>query len=148
LESRAIAESTIPDLSQHLSKRRTLLLKLDGSVQVVVPEPLDLGREVAEEEDVLGPDLLRDLDVRAVDGTDEEPAVQAELHVRRPGRLSAGRRDVLGDVRGRDEKLRQRHGVVGEEEDLEVLLCLRVGVDDPRGVDDETDGQLGDVVYT
>jgi hypothetical protein len=47
---------------------------------------------------------------------------------------------VLADVRGRDEDLSEGDGVVREEEDLEVVLGIRVGVDDARRVDDETDG--------
>lgn len=50
--------------------------------------------------DVVRTDFLGDLDVRAVDGTEEEAAVQAELHVGRARRLCTGGRDVLTDVRG------------------------------------------------
>jgi hypothetical protein len=53
---------------------------------------------------------------------------------------------VLGDVGGRDEDLGEGDGVVREEEDLEEVLGLLIGVDDSGGVDDESDGQLGDVV--
>lgn len=54
---------------------------------------------------------------------------------------------MLANVRGGDKELCKGDGVVRKEEDLEVVLGLRVGVDDARGVDDEADRQLGDVVY-
>ena len=73
------------------------------------------------------------------DGTEEQTAVQAELHVRRSGRLSSCRGDVLTDVRGRDEDLSERHGVVGQEVKLQVFLRVGIGVDDARDVDDEAD---------
>lgn len=96
--------------------------------------------------DVALPNLLRDLDVRAVDGADEQTTVQAELHVRCPACFRAGRRDVLADVRCGDEDLRERDRVVWEEEDLQVVLRLRVCVDDPRRVNDQPDRQLCNVV--
>lgn len=40
-----------------------------------------LGSEVPEEEDVVLPDLFGDLDARPVYSTEDEAAVQAELHV-------------------------------------------------------------------
>ncbi len=47
---------------------------------------------------------------------------------------------MLTDVRGRDEDLSERHGVVGQEVKTEDVLCLGVGVDDTRDVDDQADG--------
>lgn len=53
---------------------------------------------------------------------------------------------MLADVRRRNEDLGERHGVVRQEEEAEKVLGVGVGVDDARDVDDEADGQLGDVV--
>lgn len=79
----AIAKAARTNLAEHIRKRRALLVDRDRVVHVLVADLLDVGREVAEEEHVLLADLLRDLDVRAVDSADEQAAVQAELHVRR-----------------------------------------------------------------
>lgn len=46
--------------------------------------------EVTEEEDVILADLFGDLDISAVDSTEEEASVEAELHVARAGCLSSG----------------------------------------------------------
>ena len=96
---------------------------------MLVPQLLDRRREVPKEEHVALPDLLRDLDVRAVDGADEQAAVEAELHVRRARRLRARGRDVLRDVRGGDEHLRERDGVVGQEVEREQVFRVWVVVD-------------------
>ena len=132
-------------------------------VHVLVPEVLDRRRQVSEEDwctplsacahgpelagwrdetrtDVTLPDLLRDLDVRAVDGADQKAAVQAELHVRRARRFRAGRGDVLGDIGGGDEDLGEGDGIVGEEEEGEEVLGVGVLVDDACDVDDKADG--------
>ena len=98
--------------------------------------------------DVTLADLLRDLDVRTVDGADEQAAVQAELHVRRARRLRARRGDVLADVPGRcrNKHLGKGDGVVGEEEEREEVLGLGVYVDDTSDIHDETDSlQSGSV---
>jgi hypothetical protein len=55
-----------------------------------------LVRGKPEQEEVLGPDLLANLDVRAIERTDGERAVHGELHVARAGGLLAGRGDLLG----------------------------------------------------
>ena len=86
------------------------------------------------------PSLLQNQSrVRLTNRSQEQAAIQAELHVRRARRLSAGRRDMLADVGGRDENLRERHGVVGQEVKLQVFLRVGIGVDDARDVDDEAD---------
>ena len=89
---------------------------------------------------VVFPDFLGDLDIRTVDGTEEQATVQTELHVGRARRLGAGRGDVLADVRSGDEDLCERDGVVGQEVEAEEILRLGVGVDDARDVDDQPDG--------
>lgn len=94
--------------------------------------------------DIVLPDLFCDLNVGAVDCAEEQAAVEAEFHVGRAGRFRARRRDVLADVRGRYQHLGQGDGVVGEEEDTEVVSGLRVRVNHSGDVDDQADG-LGDV---
>ncbi len=75
--------------------------QVDGRTQlgvrlVVVRGPIaarlqrvDLGREQAEHEEILGAHFLADLDVGAVRRADGERAVHAELHVAGAGRFLA-----------------------------------------------------------
>ena len=158
----AVAEAARRDLVHDARQRRALLLERHRVVHVLVPEVLDRRRQVPEEDwctppsvrgtnaswqdgdktrtDVALPDLLRNLDVRTVDGADEKATVQAELHVGRARRLRAGRGDVLGDIGGGDEDLGEGDGIVGEEEEGEEVLGVGVLVDDACDVDDKADG--------
>lgn len=88
--------------------------------------------------DIVLSNLLRDLDISTIyttivivsslykdhdapqsltDSSDQQATVQTELHVRRPGRLGSGGRDVLADIRSWDQHLRERDGVVRQEEE-------------------------------
>ena len=53
---------------------------------------------------------------------------------------------MLTDIRSRNQDFGERDRVVGQEVELEVVLGVRVGVDDLGDIDDETDGQFGDIV--
>lgn len=95
---------------------------------------------MSKEEDVTLADLLSNLNVSTINGTEQETTVQAELHVGGTRSLSARSRDVLRDIRSRDQHLGERDGVVGQEVDLEVVLGVGVGVDDTGDIDDQADG--------
>ena len=69
------------------------------------PQPRHLLRARAEYEHVLLANLLRDLDVGAVHGADDEAAVHRKLHVGRPRRLCPRSGDVLRQLRPRDDHL-------------------------------------------
>ena len=87
--------------------------------------PAAAGRDLlggqAEDEDVLRADVLADLDVGAVERADGERAVERELHVAGARGLHARRRDLLGEVRGRDDRLGEAHVVVGQEHHLQQV---------------------------
>ena len=100
----------------------------------------------AEDEDVLGADVLADLDVGAVERADRERAVQRELHVAGAGGFHAGRRDLLGEVRRGNDRLGEAHVVVRQEHDLEPSAHDGVAVDDARDVVGELDDELRLVV--
>ena len=89
-----------------------------GSI-AFAPPLLDLFGGEAEDEDVLGADMIADLDVGAVEGADGEGAVQRQLHVAGAGCFHAGGRDLLGEIGGRHDLLGEADIVVGEEHDLE-----------------------------
>jgi len=121
------------------------LVVLGRRVAIFV-ELVDLVDGHAEEEEVLGADTLTDFDVRTVQRTDGEGAVEGELHVAGAGRLLAGLGDLLVEVGGWDEVLGEADVVVPREEDVQLALDVGVVVDDAGDVVDELDGHLGEVV--
>jgi len=115
-------------------------------VVAAAPEGLDLPGGHAEEEHVLVPDLLADLDVRAVERAERHGAVEHELHVARARGLLGGKADLLGDVCRGDEPLGGRDVVVLDHDDLAVGACVHVRRDDVTQADDGVDDVLGDGV--
>ena len=107
---------------------------------------LDLLRGEAEEEEVVGADLLADFDVGAVEGADGERAVHGELHVAGAGGFHAGERDLLGEVGGGIDALAELDVVVGQEDDLEPVADHGVAVDDFGDGVDELDDELGHAI--
>ena len=53
---------------------------------------------------------------------------------------------MLANIRRRNENLGERNRVVGQEEQAQQVLGVRVLVNNARNVDNEADGELGDVV--
>lgn len=141
-----VAKASSRDLAQRTRQVRRLLLNRHGVIRVLVAQILHRGRQMTEEEHVLLSDLLRDLDIRTVNRPEQQPAIQTELHVRSPRGLRTSRTDMLADIRGGDEELREADAVVRDEDEVEVVFGVRVLVDDARDVDDEADDELGDVV--
>lgn len=47
---------------------------------------------------------------------------------------------MLTDVRSRDKNLSQGDRIIRKEVERQVVLSIRIGVDDSCDVDDETDG--------
>ena len=62
----------------------------------------------AEDEDILGADMLADLDIGAVQRADGERAVERKLHVAGAGRFHAGGRNLLGQIGRRNDRLGER----------------------------------------
>ena len=102
----------------------------------------NLLRGKAEEEEVIGPHLVADLDVCAVERADGQGAVQGELHVACTARLFAGGGDLLREIGCREDPLRERNAVVGEEHDAQLAVDLRVRVDHRAHRVDQLDDQL------
>ena len=80
----------------------------------------------AEQEHVLFAGFLGHLDRGAVARADGQSAVHHELHVAGAAGFIAGRRDLLGNIARRNQPLRHRHAVVGQENHLQ--LALRDGI--------------------
>ena len=53
---------------------------------------------------------------------------------------------MLANIRRRNENLGERNRVVGQEEQAQQVLGVRVLVNNARNVDNETDSQLRNVV--
>lgn len=129
-------------------------------VRVRVPQVLDLLGEVAEEEDVVLADLARDFDLEAlaarswacaegrgtyigtVAGSDDQTAVQHELHVARARCLGSGGGDVLADVAGWDDDLGLADVVVLDEDDFQEISNILVIVDNSTNAVDQVDDSL------
>ena len=73
--------------------------------------------------------VFPDLDVGAVHGADDEGAVERKLHVGGARGLGAGGGDVLAELSCRDDDLRLGDVVIGQEDHLEQVPHLGVGVD-------------------
>ena len=96
--------------------------------------------------------LVGDLHAAAVHRAEQQCAVQAELHVAyteqtpstlpRPTRLLPDSADVLTDVGGRDDHLRDRHVVVRDEHDLQLPLDARIAVDHLAHLHDQVNDRL------
>mmetsp|Transcript_32717 Transcript_32717/g.82484 ORF Transcript_32717/g.82484 Transcript_32717/m.82484 type:complete len:471 (-) Transcript_32717:404-1816(-) len=97
----------------------------------------------AEEEEIFVAHALADLHVSAVQRADDEAAVHLELHVGRAGRLGAGSADVLRQLRGGDQRLGQRHVVVGDKHHLKEVADFGVVVDDITHGGDQAHDALG-----
>ena len=117
------------DRVQHLAQHRR---GGDGRRWRRCPPPparLDLRRGQAEDEDVVVADPLADLDVGAVERADGQRAVERQLHVAGARGLHAGGGNLLGQVGGRDDHLRQADVVVRQEHHLQHAAQRRVVVD-------------------
>ena len=111
----------------HGGERRTL--DLGPRLVAVRPPQVHLLGGQAEDEHVVVPDQLTDLDVGAIEGADGQRAVQRQLHVAGAGRFHAGGRDLLGQIGRRDDLLGQADVVVGQKDHLEPVADGRIIVD-------------------
>ena len=55
---------------------------------------------------------------------------------------------MLADIRRRDQHFGQRYRIIWQKVELKEILSVWISVDDASNIDDQTDGQLGDIVYT
>ena len=106
-----------------------------------------LRRKVPEEEDIALANLFGNFNVCTVDGTDQQTTIETELHVTGTASLCSSGTNVLRNVGSRNENLSERYGVVRKEVEGEKILGVRIAVDDAGDIDDEANGQLGNVIY-
>mmetsp|Transcript_1100 Transcript_1100/g.3068 ORF Transcript_1100/g.3068 Transcript_1100/m.3068 type:complete len:926 (+) Transcript_1100:706-3483(+) len=141
LEVLLVAKHAALDVRHQLVPAGVRLERLAVLAQLVDLLGLD-----AKDEALLHARLLRDLDVGAVPGADDEAAVHLELHVGGARRLGAGSGDVLRQLRAGDDGLGERDVVVGQEVQAQVVLGVGVVVDLLAHRVDQADDALGHVV--
>ena len=93
----------------------------------------------AEQEEVLGPHMLADLDIGAVQRADGQRAVHGELHVAGARGLLPRRADLFGQIRRRDQLFGHRDVVIGRIGDLQQIAGHRVVIDRRGHVVDQVD---------
>lgn len=131
-----VTEHAVLDGVEHILK---VGVELELGVEVGVAEILDIFREVAKQEDVLLANLSCDLDVRPVAGSDDQTAVQDELHVGSTGSFGSRSGNVLADVAGGNDDLGLGYIVIFEEDDLEEVSDVGIVVDNTAYLVDEVD---------
>src|SRR5262252_4789829 len=104
---------------------------------------VDLSGSETENEDIIVAYLLLDLNVGAVHRADDERAVESELHVARTGGFGPGCRDLFRELGGREDLLRERDTVVGEEYHPQQCSDVFIAVDPVPDRIDELDDQFG-----
>ena len=95
---------------------------------VALADVVDLLDARAEDIIILESRALNDFDVRAVHRPERDRAVQHQLHVARAGCLRASRRNLLRDIRRRNDVLCVRAVVVLHEHNLHLIRNRRVVV--------------------
>ena len=93
------------------------------------PKGFDLIDGEAEDKNIFRADFFTDLDVGTVEGADREGAVEGEFHIAGARGFLAGRRNLLGEIGGGDDFLRERDAVVGQKDDFDFSSDAFVSVD-------------------
>jgi len=101
---------------------------------------------LTKDEHVLLSNLLCDLDICTIHGTNNEATVHDELHIRSTRCFSTSRRNMLRKLRSWNDDLSGRNVVVWQEDDLEKVANLVIVVDLVADGSDQLDDGLGIVV--
>jgi hypothetical protein len=121
-----------------------------GIASVVLPGPIGLlftqgpnfGHFEAIDEDIVLAHFLQDLDIGAVESADRDGAIQRQLHVAGSRCFGSGGRDLLAQIGGGNDLLRQRDAIVGYECHLDPLVGPRIAVDHSPDVVDQLNNLL------
>ena len=87
-----------------------------------------------------------DFHIGSVLSAQGDGAVQHEFHIACAAGLLGGQGDLLGDVAGRDQLLRQGHIVVAGHDNIQIGPHIRIPRDDLLQAEDPVDDVLGDHV--
>jgi len=107
------------------------------------PDTLNI---LTKDEHVLLTDLLCDLDICTIHGTNNEATIHDELHVRSTGSLCTCGRDMLGELGSWNDDLSRRNVVVWKENDLKKVSNLMIIVDLVTDSCDQLDDRLSIVI--
>ena len=138
-EAARVAELTALDGVEHF---REVGVDFEVAIGVSVAEVFDVLGEVAEEEDVRFADFAGDFNVGSVASTDDQSAVQDELHVAGPTCFRTCGGYVLADVRGRGDDLGLAHIVVFNIDDLQEITDVFIIIDDLANAADKVNDSL------
>ena len=111
-------------------------------MQACAPTLLHLLCPQAEDEDVLCANVVANFDIRSIQRADCERTVQGKLHVAGAGSFHSRRRNLLGQVGGGNDLLRQTDIVIGQENDPQEIANEGIAIDDLGHIIDELDDQL------
>ena len=138
----------VPALLEEVQHGHSGVVAADKGVRVVAHalQRVDLGGQHAEDDLVLVAGGIGDLNIRAVQRAQRDRAVQHELHVAGAGSLGAGQRDLLGNLGGRHQALRQADAVVLKVDDAQLATHGGILVDQLAQLADHADHLLGHVV--
>ena len=106
------------------------------------PEVVNLACCQTEDVDILVADSGSHFDVRAVESTDGERAVEHKLHTARTARLFTRKRDLLADLGGGDEAFSRAHAVILKEEHAELFVDAGILLDLLAKLADELNDSL------
>ena len=99
-----IAEVALLHQVHHLLQQGLPGQDVPGAVAVLT-KAFQLRCRIAEEEEIVLAHPITDLQIGAVKGANGEGAVQGEFHVTGAGSLFPRRRNLLGKIRGRIDRL-------------------------------------------
>lgn len=91
---------------------------------------------MAKDKDILFTHLLSDFNVSAVQRSHSQRPVQRQFHVAGAGRLFPGGRNLLGNIRRRNEHFRRRDAVIRQENHLQLITHRRVVINGFRNLID------------
>ncbi|MNZ97552.1 hypothetical protein D3C78_1167950 [compost metagenome] len=90
--------------------------------------------------------MLQHLHVCTIQRADRQRPVQCKLHVTGSGCFRSRQRNLFGEIRCRNNQLRQTHAVVRDKDDLQFVANLRIVVDHFCDIIDEVNDVFCHVV--
>ncbi len=90
--------------------------------------------------------MVAHFDIGAIERADRQRTIERELHIARARSFHARSRDLLREIRRRNDDFRERHIVVRNEDDLQKPAHGRIVVDDSCDVVGQFDDQFRVVI--
>ncbi len=90
--------------------------------------------------------MLQHLNVGTIQRPDGQRTVERKFHITGPRSFGPGQRNLLRQIGGRNNHLRQTDAVVGDKHDLQFIANLRIVVDHLRDIVDQMNDVLRHVI--